>query len=165
MRHVLYLLDVNGNPATAINGVPIDGPLPTYKGLSYTSVGAAIDKTPTNKVSVPLTEWRNTAVGTNTQIAVVDTDIGSWPSGEVTRGPVIDETITVDSEGISWASLTFADTLYELAEVDTTSGFSSSQNETLTTTGTRLLGLANHPWQMINDVAGLARRVRILRHN
>jgi hypothetical protein len=154
MGHELYLLDNAGNPAIAINGKPVGGPLAGWRGLSYTPTGGAIDKVSQNRVSIPLSDWRNVAVAEGTVIKVVDTSLLTQDT-EATRGPVLTIDQSVDDKGVHWANVTFADQLYDLSRADTTTGFATSQNETLTTTITRLLSLVDSAWTGQNDVTGL----------
>jgi len=160
MAHSIYVLDKTGTPTNAVsmdigNGVivgqPVSGALAGWKGLSYSPVGAMIDGVPQNSVQVPLSDWRNVAVGAGAQLVVWDDNLAA----EVTRGPVIDVQDSVDVDDVHWASVTFADVLYDLVRADVSSSFATSQNETLSLTGTRLVGLADTPWTFANDVAGL----------
>jgi hypothetical protein len=174
LPHSLYILDKDGNPANSIpmdigNGTlvaqPISGKVAGWKALSYVPSGAAIDTVPQYSVQVPLSDWRNVAIGQGTVLMVMDDSLAA----EVTRGTVIDIEDAVDEHGTHWATVTFADALYDLSRADVTSSFAADIGytnrgagdpiptraaETLSGVQTRLLSLADTPWTPINDVTG-----------
>jgi hypothetical protein len=166
MRHSLYLLDTNGNPQNVINGFPVMGELGGWHNLQYVPSGAFIDQVPQNTFVISMNDYRNAAVQQGAKVMVWDNDVGA----EVTRGPILTTSDSVDANEIHWSTVTFADDLYDLVRADVTSSFASDIGytntgpsdpvpsrvaETLTQVGQRLLSLADTPWIFKNDVTGL----------
>jgi len=150
----LYLLDKTGAPANLVNGRPVYGQLMGWRGLRFTPSGSALDKVAQNGFSVPLSDWRNIAIGdaVGAKVMVYDTELGD----EITRGPIMGTMqVTQDDNGVFWAQVTFADEQFELSRDDVTTAFATSPNETMSTTGVRLLSLAQNPWTFVNDITGL----------
>lgn len=161
MPFALFPLDSNGMPQNAVRvagtgsvpqWIPVSGALVGAHNLTFTPQGSAIDKVPTFAFHVFAGDARNLAADIGAQISAIDLDSGI----EAARGPITAVDRTVDATGALSLNITADDLLQELVRESATTGFATSQGESLNLTLARIVGLSLGPsWTISNvDVIG-----------